>query len=156
LTGVRRNADTLAALVSGCAVPNPDAGPGQRNGAGWIATRLQGGPTVYLREEAGHFRLLRGTQDADGVTTTEWSIEYREFSSAFPSAVRLRERRPGPMGADVVTDLTLRVSQLEVNVTINAAAFDLTVPPDASPISLDELRQQGPLAETARGQRRVR
>jgi hypothetical protein len=37
LTGVRRDADALAALVSGCVVPNPDAGSGQRNGAAWIS-----------------------------------------------------------------------------------------------------------------------
>ena len=156
LTGVRRDADALAALVSGCVVPNPDAGPGRRNGSAWISTRLDGGPSVFLRRDAGHWRILRGMQEGDGVTTAEWSVEYREFSSAFPSAVRLRERRPGPSGVAIVTDLTLRVSQLEVNVAIDAAAFDLTVPSDASPISLDELRQQGPLAEAAREERRVR
>jgi hypothetical protein len=156
LTGVRRDADALAALVSGCVVPNPDAGLVQRNGSAWISTTLQNGPTVFVRRDAGPWRLLRGMQEGDGVTTADWSVEYREFSSAFPTAVRLRERRPGPAGADVVTDLTLRVSQLEVNVMIDAAAFDLTVPSDASPISLDELRQNGPLAEAAREVRRVR
>lgn len=156
LTGVHRDADALAALVSGCVVPNPEAGSGQRNGAMWIATQLRSGPAVFLRRDAGRWRLLLGMQQGDEVTAPAWTVEYREFSSAFPSAVRLREGRPGPSGVQIVTDLILRVSQLDVNVAIDAAAFDLAVPSDARPISLDELRQYGPLAEVVREERSVR
>ena len=155
LTGVRRDADALAALVSGCVVPSPEAGAGQRNGSAWISTTLSSGPNVFLRQDAGHWRILRGTRESDGGMAAEWAVEYGEFSSAFPSLIRLRERRVGPSGVAAVSDLTLRVSQLEVNVALDAAAFEPKVPSDARPISLDELRQQGPLADAAREERRM-
>jgi hypothetical protein len=41
--------------------------------------------------------------------------------------------------------LTTGISQLEANVDLDAAAFRVDVPPDAKPLTLDELRQSGPL-----------
>ena len=51
-------------------------------------------------------------------------------------------------------DLTLRVSQRDVNVAIDSAAFDVRVPADAVPIGLAELRGMGPLADPDAGRRR--
>ena len=43
------------------------------------------------------------------------------------------------------TDLTLRLSQLEINMPLDAAVFEVEVPADATPLTLDELRRAGPL-----------
>jgi outer membrane lipoprotein-sorting protein len=42
-------------------------------------------------------------------------------------------------------DLTAQVSQLEVNVDVDASAFTVNVPASARPLSLQELRENGPL-----------
>jgi hypothetical protein len=46
-----------------------------------------------------------------------------------------------------VADITLRVSQLEINAAIDDGAFEVDVPPDAMPLTLEELRRSGPLGE---------
>jgi hypothetical protein len=45
----------------------------------------------------------------------------------------------------VNVDLTAALSQIETNKDLEDAAFNVTVPPGADPISLDELRAAGPL-----------
>jgi hypothetical protein len=40
------------------------------------------------------------------------------------------------------------VSQLEVNVPIDDAAFTVAVPPGTTPLTLAELREAGPLRDT--------
>jgi hypothetical protein len=44
-------------------------------------------------------------------------------------------------------DVTAAVSQLEVNVDVRASAFAVTVPPGVRPLSIAELRANGPLRE---------
>jgi hypothetical protein len=41
--------------------------------------------------------------------------------------------------------MTARLAQLEANVDIDDAAFRVDVPDDALPITIDELRDAGPL-----------
>ena len=48
-------------------------------------------------------------------------------------------------GADRATDLTVRLSQVDVNETLAADVFRLDIPAGTTPITLDELRQAGPL-----------
>ena len=43
------------------------------------------------------------------------------------------------------------LEEVRINVDLNPAAFDLTVPEDAAPITLDELRAGGPLRERGSG-----
>ena len=44
-------------------------------------------------------------------------------------------------------DLTLRLSQVEVDTDVPDEAFTVRVPADAAAMSLDELRQSGPLRD---------
>ena len=68
-------------------------------------------------------------------------MRYDEFASGRPGAVRLTATGPNATG----TDLTLRLSQVEINVPLDAAVFEVDVPADATPLTLDELRRSGPL-----------
>jgi outer membrane lipoprotein-sorting protein len=45
------------------------------------------------------------------------------------------------------TDLTVKLSDVELNVPLGAEVFQLDVPPDADPLTLEELRRAGPLGE---------
>jgi hypothetical protein len=71
-------------------------------------------------------------------------VSYAAFASGFPAAVTIRQEADS--GA-AETALTFQVSQLETNVPIDPRAFDLIIPPDTQPLTLDELRQTGPLAD---------
>jgi hypothetical protein len=42
-------------------------------------------------------------------------------------------------------DLVVRLSQVDVNVPLEPAVFQVDVPDDATPISIEELRRAGPL-----------
>jgi outer membrane lipoprotein-sorting protein len=58
----------------------------------------------------------------------------------FPASVRLTSE-----SQKVPVDLTTGISDLEANVDLDAATFRIDVPPDAKPLTLDELRESGPL-----------
>jgi len=60
----------------------------------------------------------------------------------FPQSVRLQAD-----DAALMVDLTATMSQVETNVDLDESAFTVNVPNDAEPITLDELRQNGPLGE---------
>jgi hypothetical protein len=53
----------------------------------------------------------------------------------------------GPVEGSQATALTFQVSQLEANVPIDPRAFEITIPADAQLLTLEELRQSGPLAD---------
>ena len=71
-----------------------------------------------------------------------WRIEYPAWSGSFPQSVRLQSDQPAPM-----VDLTATLSQIETNKNLESAAFTVNVPPEAEPITLDELRDSGPLGQ---------
>jgi outer membrane lipoprotein-sorting protein len=60
--------------------------------------------------------------------------------SQFPASVRLTSE-----SQKVPVDLTTGLSELETNVDLDPAAFRIDVPSDAKPLTLDELRESGPL-----------
>jgi hypothetical protein len=47
------------------------------------------------------------------------------------------------------TDITLRLSQVDINVPLEDSVFDVEVPADAQPMTLDELRRSGTLGSTS-------
>jgi hypothetical protein len=154
LAGLKRNADDLLALLGGCVASGPEPAGGSANPSGWLTVELGAGLSAFLRRDGGGWRVLRGLQRGNAGASPPWLVEYGEFVSGFPGVIRLQEGAAGPEGAPVATDLTLRVSQRDVNVAIPAAAFDLAVPAGYEAMSLDELRGRGPLAETAGSPRR--
>jgi len=51
----------------------------------------------------------------------------------------------------VDVELSASVSQLEVNVPVDAAAFAVAIPPGTRPLTLAELRDAGPLRDATPG-----
>ena len=143
LTGMRWHADDLLALLTGCLVSDPkvEATEARRFESGWVAMPLQGGAEAFMLRERLQWRIVGGRSQGGGGdrAATSWTVAYDGFTAGFPGRVRVSQAP--------ATDLTLRVSQIEANVAIDPAAFTLVVPADAVPMSLDELRQMGPLAD---------
>jgi outer membrane lipoprotein-sorting protein len=135
LTGVALAPADLQAVLTGCVVPTPKATAGRVHRNGWASIDLEGGAVVYLQRDGAGWRV-RAARRGD------WQIEYPAWQGSFPAAVALRS---GAAAATV--DLTASVSQLEVNVDLDAAAFTVSVPPAARALSVEELRESGPLRD---------
>ena len=133
LVGVALGPDELRSVVAGCGlgvdqISSGQSYPGDRAAVDGARSR------VWLRRVAGAWRVVACSRD-----TLE--LRYDEFASGRPSVVRLRTT-PAQGAA---TDLTLRLSQVDINVSLEADVFQVDIPQDATPLTLDELRRSGPL-----------
>ena len=134
LAGVTLGPADLQAILTGCVVPAPQPTNGRRHANGWASIDLSGGATIFLQPAAGGMWTLRGARRAG------WQIEYPAWSGGFPQTVRLVSDQPALM-----VDLTVGLSQIETNKDLEDAAFTVNAARDAEPITLDELRESGPL-----------
>jgi hypothetical protein len=132
LTGVTLGPADLQAVLSGCVSAAPVPKAGRLHGNGLAAIDLDDGATLYLRR-------VNDRWDVRAARRGTWQIEYPRWQGQFPAAVRLRSSDP------VAVDLTAVLSQIEANVDLDAAAFAVVVPPGAETLTLDELRDAGPL-----------
>jgi len=130
LTGLALSADDLLQALGGC-VGAGAAANGRQWPGGWKAVEVSGQRTVLMRQQAGAWQLT--AVDAGG-----WQADYRLVRNGVPREVRLRS-------ADGRVDFSAAVQQLEMNTSIDAAAFEISIPPDAEPMSLDELKSVAPL-----------
>jgi len=136
LAGVPVGAAAMRTIVTGCGLTQDEAPTAGRSYAnGWAAIEF---PThvAYLQRIAGVWQLAAATRGT-------LSIFYADFDHHRPATIRLRVEDAGRVTADI----TLRVSQADVNTPLGAQAFDADVPADAEPLTLDELRRAGPLGD---------
>jgi hypothetical protein len=136
LTGVALGPADLQAILTGCVAPAPQATDARRHANGWASINLSDGTILYLQPANQNMWTLRAA------TRDGWKIEYPAWSGNFPQTVRLQSTRP-----NVDVDLTASLSQIETNKDLEDAAFNVNVPSDAVPITIDELRTAGPLGE---------
>jgi hypothetical protein len=133
LTGVNLAAADLQAILTGCVEATPQANSGRLHAGGWASLALAGGSTLFLQMRNDAWQV-RGARRAG------WEIDYPAWQGSFPQVVRLRSTSAGAM-----VDLTATLAQLEANVDVDGAAFEVNVPAGAGAITLDELRESGPL-----------
>jgi hypothetical protein len=136
ITGVPLDVTDLRAALTGCSGVSSS---GEAIGDEWRVVRDAGGGEVYLRREGSTWRLVATVRRDPG--RPAWRAEYREFVEGLPRTIRLTSLDEGRF------DLRLSLSQVDVNTPLDAAAFELRVTGDADPITLDELRRSGPLAD---------
>jgi outer membrane biogenesis lipoprotein LolB len=136
MTGLSLGPADLQAILTGCVVPAPQPADARRHANGWASIDLFGGTTLYLQPAGQNMWTLRAAR-REG-----WQIEYPSWSGNFPQTVRLQSTQP-----NVNVDLTATLSQIETNKDLEDAAFNVVVPPGADSITLDELREAGPLGQ---------
>jgi hypothetical protein len=150
IAGVPLDPAGLRAVLTGCAAgTRPDAA--RQVGDGWRLVPAGDGE-VYLRRESGtgRWRLVATIHREPG--REEWRAEYHDFADGLPRTIRL-------VSSDAARfSLRLAVSDVDLNLPLGPEAFELRIPASAEPITLDELRRSGPLAElpataTARAER---
>ena len=88
---------------------------------------------MYLQRQGNQWQVRAARREG-------WTIDYSAWEGQFPRSVRLESQSP-----TVRVDLTTNISQLETNADIDAAAFTVEAPRDARPLTLEELREAGPL-----------
>lgn len=137
MAGVRLAPRDLLAYLAGCAGGEPVSGSARRFGESWAAVDLDEGAGVayFRRDSAWHLAAI---------VRPELRVSFEDRDGAQPSRVRLQSARDDRASA---FDLVLSLSQVERNVELPDAAFTVDVPPDAEPITLDELRRAGPMRE---------
>ena len=133
LTGVGLAPAELQAILTGCVASMPGAMGGRSHRRGWASIDLPGDATLYLERVGSRWRPRAARRPG-------WQIEYPAWQGAFPREVRLRSVDPA-----VDVDLTVAISQIEANITLDPAAFTVSVPADALPLTMAELRDAGPL-----------
>ena len=133
VSGVPLDAAGLRALVTGCANA-PDASDAVAFGDNWRVAP-DGGDEVYFRRENanGSWRLVATTR------RNAWRADYSMFEGNLPHAVHLVSQPAGRF------DLEMEFSQVDVNVALGPEAFRLQRTGGATAITLEELRQSGPL-----------
>ena len=136
ITGLALGADDLRLILSGCLVEDAAPTAGRQWGSEWKAVTLGPDRTAYLRQLNGKWVLTAADYGS-------WHVDYADNTSGFPRTVRVRSVAEG----DANIDITARIDQLEVNTPINPLAWQVEVPSDADPMTLDELRSIAPLAE---------
>jgi outer membrane lipoprotein-sorting protein len=134
LAGVRLDPSELRTIVSGCGIAGDE--PKAARAFGGLVAVDAGDATTWLQQVDGAWRIVasaRGPID----------VRYADFAGGRPSTIRLRtspqDGRP--------TDLTIRLSQVDVNERLEPAVFEVEVPENAVPLTLEELRQSGPLGK---------
>ena len=132
LIGVNLAPADLQAILTGCVVPDGRPTAGRIHANGWASIDLDGGATMYLQRAGAGWQVRAARRGG-------WRIEYTMGEGTFPAAVRLLSEEPARV------DLTAAISQLETNLDLEPSAFMVNIPPGAVPLTLDELRNSGPL-----------
>jgi hypothetical protein len=131
LVGVSLAPAELRSLVSGCGFGVAGPADGREYSGGYVAVST-GEPTTYLRREQNVWRVVAAARPP-------LTVLYSGFVRGRPSTLRVVST--GTPRAD----LTVRLSDVNINVPMEAAVFAVDVPPAAHPLTLEELRQAGPL-----------
>jgi hypothetical protein len=133
LTGVALAPADLLAILTGCVEPSPRLNGGRVHGNGIGALDLAGGATLYVRRQGTAWLPTAARRDG-------WVIEYQVMGGMFPGVVRLRSE-----SGSVAVDVTVTLAQVETNLDLPPRAFAEEIPADTAPMTLDELRDAGPL-----------
>jgi hypothetical protein len=138
LAGIRVDPATLRAAVAGCALDATEAQSGRAIGERWLAVDVGDERTIYLdRVEEGPWRVR-------GARTPDFTLTYDEMGPGLPARITVRTRAEGATAAEV----RLSVTDVDLNVPLGDEAFRVEVPESAVPLTLEELRETGPLGES--------
>lgn len=139
LAGVALTPGELRAAVAGCGLGAGIPVSGRTLNEEWATVEI-GGELTYLRRVDRQWRV-------GGATRGPIRIVYADFAGGLPATIHIRSSAPTSDTREPVADITLRVSQLEVNTSIDPQAFEVRIPPSALPLSIEELRRAGPLGD---------
>jgi outer membrane lipoprotein-sorting protein len=131
LVGLSLTPAELRSLVSGCGFGAGEAADGREYPGGYVAVDIAGA-TTYLRQDQAGWHVA-------GAARAPLTILYSDFAGGRAATVQVIST--GTPRAD----LTVRLSDVNINVTMQEDVFAVDVPAAAQPLTLEELRRAGPL-----------
>jgi hypothetical protein len=140
VAGVPLSAADLYVTLTGCA-PGDVPPQGNERGPDWRVFESAGQGELYLHRDGASQPWRLAAVIRRPSSGTPWQAEYREHQGGLPRSIRVTSLEASGSNA---FDLTLRLSQVETNVALDAPVFRVEVPRSASPITLDELRNARP------------
>ena len=134
LAGLAVSPADLRRWLSGCPSEGFAPATASQYGTDWIRIAGTAGGSVWLR----HGDRWRLVETVSGPLV----VELTDYTATGPGRVRIR----GQGGESTpALDVRLALNQVETNVALGPEAFTVDVPASAQPITLDELRDSGPL-----------
>lgn len=133
LAGVDLDPAAMRSIVGGCGFGGAAPAEGRQLSDRWAVGSSADG-TIYVRNVGGVWRVAGARRGA--LTAT-----YIDGGDGRPTSIHLRAESAGR----VTADLTLGLSEVDLNTSLDPRTFRVDVPPDADPMTLDELRREGPL-----------
>jgi hypothetical protein len=138
VAGVPLGAAGLREALTGCASLGADAARAKQAGPDWRLVPDRS-TDVYLHREGSDRRWRLVAAVHHGAPGGDWRAEYSAFQqNGLPQTVRFTSRPSDRF------DLRLVLSQVDINTTLGADVFRLQAPPNAVPITLDELKHARP------------
>jgi outer membrane lipoprotein-sorting protein len=131
LVGLPLTPAELRSLVSGCGFAAGDPGEGREYPGGYVAVDVAGA-TMYLRRAQNVWHVAAARRPP-------LSVVYSDVTSGRAATMRVVSTGTPP------ADLTVRLSDVNINVTMGDEVFSVDVPPEAQPLTLEQLRRAGPL-----------
>jgi hypothetical protein len=137
LVGVSLSPDDLLAVLTGCVKAMAKATGARGYGADWLAVDFTGGGTAYLNRTNTDWRLAAGVLDG-------LEIEYGNRTAALPESLRIHSIGASQTPA---VDVNVRLQSFTINPPLGREAFSVVIPSGTQPLTLEELRQSGPLGQ---------
>jgi outer membrane biogenesis lipoprotein LolB len=131
LTGLQLGAQDVRMLLTGCLALPASPRDGLLYSRDWQSVVVGAETVAYLRTIDGRPRVVAAD---DG----QWRVDYGLFQGDWPRQVRIRS-----VAGDV--DMTATMEEVSVNTAIDSRAFEVVVPPNATPITLEHLKSVVPL-----------
>src|SRR5262249_26394679 len=144
IAGIKLTPDELRAVATGCVSTAPSATGGRRYPGDLTAIELKDGAAAFARSVRGSPRIVVARRPG-------FIVEYVEYAKGLQGKIVLRRDEAGE-AAGAGAELSLTLSQIELNTTLGPRAFMVDVPADARAITLEELRKTGPLGGGPRTQ----
>jgi hypothetical protein len=144
LAGLDQSPSDLRAWIAGCPQATGEASDPRGYGADWAAADLASGRQLWIHRvptsQSGRsaWRLV-------AVNAGPLTVEFSEHVGTQPGRLRIRRAESAGLAP---LDVRLALRQVERAVDLADAAFAIDVPAGAVPITIEELRQSGPLRET--------
>lgn len=139
LVGVGVSEEDLHALLTGCLGSGARVTGGRAYANGTRALDLDDQAVVWFAPASGG-AWPAGWRRGDLTVAYTW-----QGGGQLPSAIRLVVAQASAGSQASAADLTLRFVSHDTTVAFEPATFQIKVPPDAAPLTLDELRRAGPL-----------
>jgi hypothetical protein len=145
LAGIDQAPSDLRAWIEGCPAATGAASNPRGYGPDWAAADIGNGRQLWIHRLSASQTAGRLGWRLVGINIGPLTVEFTEHTGTQPGRVRIR-RAPGPGATEL--DIRLALHQVERGVTLPDSAFTVDVPANAVAITIDELRQSGPLRET--------